>query len=155
MSQRTGSGVYSTQEGFRNSALEYEFEPQNSDLISYTTGSSTFDTFNQFALKVVLLSNDTTRVPVVYDMRAIALPEGLIKMQINITNSTLARDMNSRSLIETDLNKATEYKTKARIMNDTRDLKEQMCALRQKVENLETVKQDINEIKELIKGLIR
>ena len=74
MSQITGSGVYSTQEGFRNSALEYEFEPQNSDLISYTTGSSSYDTFNQFALKVVLLSNDTTRVPVVYDMRAIALP---------------------------------------------------------------------------------
>jgi hypothetical protein len=76
-------------------------------------------------------------------------------MQININNSTLARDMNSRALIETDLNKAIEYKTKARIMNDTKDLKEQMCALRQKVENLETVKQDINEIKELIKGLIR
>jgi hypothetical protein len=76
-------------------------------------------------------------------------------MQINITNSTLARDMNSRALIETDMIKATEYKTKDRIMNDTKDMKEQMCALRQKVENLETVKQDINEIKELIKGLIR
>lgn len=76
-------------------------------------------------------------------------------MQINITNSTLARDMNSRALVETDQNKATEYKTKARIMNDTRELKEQMCTLRKKVENLETVKQDISEIKELIKGLIR
>lgn len=76
-------------------------------------------------------------------------------MQINITNSTLARDMNSKALIETDLNKAVEYKTKARIMNDTRELKEQMCILREKVANLETVKNDINEIKELIKRLIR
>ena len=76
-------------------------------------------------------------------------------MQINITNSTLARDMNSKALIETDLNKATEYKTKSKIMNETKDLREQMCALRKKVENLETVKQDINEIKELIRGLIR
>lgn len=76
-------------------------------------------------------------------------------MQINITDSTLARDMNSKALIETDLNKAVEYKTKARIMNDTRELKEQMCILREKVANLETVKNDINEIKELIKRLIR
>ncbi len=75
MSQRTGSGVYSTQEGFRDSALEYEFEPNDtSNLISYTSGTSSYDTFNQFALKIVLLSNDTTKVPVVYDMRAIALP---------------------------------------------------------------------------------
>lgn len=75
MTQRTGSGVYSTQEGFRNSAIEYEFEPQDSsNLVSYTSGTSSYDTFNQFALKVVLLSNDTTKVPVVYDMRAIALP---------------------------------------------------------------------------------
>lgn len=76
-------------------------------------------------------------------------------MQINITNSTLARDMNSKALIETDINKATEYKTKARIMNDTKDLKEQMCSLRKQVESLEVVRRDLNEIKELIKGLIR
>lgn len=75
MAQRTGSGVYSTQEGFRNSAIEYEFEPQDSsNLVSYISGTSSYDTFNQFALKIVLLSNDTTKVPVVYDMRAIALP---------------------------------------------------------------------------------
>lgn len=76
-------------------------------------------------------------------------------MQINISNSTLARDMNSKALVETDLNKATEYKTKAKIMNDTKELREQMCALRKQVEGLENVRQDLNEIKELIKGLIR
>lgn len=76
-------------------------------------------------------------------------------MQININNSTLARDMNSKALVETDLNKAIEYKTKAKIMNDTKDLKDQMCSLRKQVESLETVRQDINEIKELIRGLIR
>lgn len=76
-------------------------------------------------------------------------------MQININNSTLARDMNSKALIETDLNKATEYKTKAKIMNDTKELREQMCSLRKQVEGLESVRQDINEIKELLRGLIR
>lgn len=76
-------------------------------------------------------------------------------MQININNSTLARDMNSKALVETDLNKAIEYKTKAKIMNDTKELKDQMCSLRKQVESLETVRQDINEIKELIRGLIR
>lgn len=76
-------------------------------------------------------------------------------MQINISNSTLARDMNSKALVETDLNKATEYKTKAKIMNDTKELREQMCSLRKQVEGLENVRQDLNEIKELIKGLIR
>jgi len=63
--------------------------------------------------------------------------------------------MNSKALVETDLNKATEYKTKAKIMNDTKELREQMCALRKQVEGLENVRQDLNEIKELIKGLIR
>jgi cell shape-determining protein MreC len=75
-------------------------------------------------------------------------------MQVNISNSTLARDMNSRALIETDMNKATEYKTKARLFNETRDLKEQMNLLQHKVESLESVRTDIVEIKELIKGLL-
>lgn len=75
MAQRTASGVYSTKEGFSSSAIEYEFEPVDSqNVISYTSGTATYDTFNQFALKIVLLSDTTTQVPVVYDMRAVALP---------------------------------------------------------------------------------
>lgn len=75
MAQRTGAGVYSSQEGYRNSAIEYEFEPVDAaNVISYSTSTSSYDTFNQFAIKIVLLSDDTTKVPVVYDMRAVALP---------------------------------------------------------------------------------
>jgi hypothetical protein len=44
--------------------------------ISYTSGSTAFNTFKTFAIKVVLVGSDTTDVPRVRDLRAIALPAG-------------------------------------------------------------------------------
>lgn len=56
--------------------IEYEFRPSlTSDDITYTTNDGiTFTTFHQYAVKIVLLSNNTTKNPAVYDMRCIALP---------------------------------------------------------------------------------
>jgi hypothetical protein len=74
MNQKTRSSSYSSVNNF-NDAIEYEFEPfdaQNS--ISYSTSTTTYTTFNQFAFKVALTTNDTTKVPIIYDLRAIALP---------------------------------------------------------------------------------
>lgn len=76
-----------------------------------------------------------------------------ITMQVAINNSSLARDMSSRALIETDMAKVNEYKIKSKLMNDTNTLKQQMSELREKVIELETVKTDIQEIKQLLKGL--
>jgi hypothetical protein len=44
--------------------------------VSYTSNSSAFNTFKTFAIKVVMSSTDTTNVPKVRDIRAIALPAG-------------------------------------------------------------------------------
>jgi hypothetical protein len=56
--------------------IEYEFRPDaDSDEVSYTTSAGvSYSTFHQYSVKIVLLSTNTTKNPVVYDMRCIALP---------------------------------------------------------------------------------
>jgi hypothetical protein len=44
--------------------------------INYTTSSTAYNSFKTFAIKVVLSSSNTTDVPKVRDIRAIALPSG-------------------------------------------------------------------------------
>ena len=44
--------------------------------ISYTSGSTAYNSFKTFAIKVVMSGSDTTDVPKVRDLRAIALPAG-------------------------------------------------------------------------------
>jgi hypothetical protein len=70
--QITPSTKFSADEKER---IEYEFRPSlTSDDITYTSDGVTYTTFHQFAFKIVLLSNNTTKNPVVYDARCIALP---------------------------------------------------------------------------------
>lgn len=65
-------------EGDYTSAREYEFVAPDTEYgytgITYTKDSATYTNFNQFAIKIVLLTNDSRKYPIVYDMRAIALP---------------------------------------------------------------------------------
>jgi hypothetical protein len=73
MTQRMGEINFSS----RLNPIELEFRPSmNSNNIIYTTNTATFDTFNQFKIKIVMSSTDTvwTKIPFIYDMRAIALP---------------------------------------------------------------------------------
>jgi len=44
--------------------------------VVYTSSTASFNTFKTFAIKVVMASTDTTNVPKVRDVRAIALPTG-------------------------------------------------------------------------------
>jgi hypothetical protein len=44
--------------------------------VSYTSGSTGFNTFRTFAIKIVLIGTSTVDVPKVRDFRAIALPAG-------------------------------------------------------------------------------
>ena len=44
--------------------------------VSYTNGSTAFNSFKTFAIKIVMSGSDTTDVPKVRDLRAIALPSG-------------------------------------------------------------------------------
>ncbi len=55
--------------------LEYEYRASlNTASISYTSGSTTYDKFNQFAIKIVPRTTTSTLLPICYDLRAIALP---------------------------------------------------------------------------------
>jgi hypothetical protein len=57
--------------------IEYEFRPSlTSNAVTYTTSNATYKTFNQFKVKIVLASSSTLfqDVPLLYDIRAIALP---------------------------------------------------------------------------------
>lgn len=58
--------------------LEFEFSPfgeeEPFESISYTSGDATYNTFDQYAIKIVLTTDDTTKFPVLKDLRAIALP---------------------------------------------------------------------------------
>lgn len=74
-------------------------------------------------------------------------------MQVAIQNSSFVRDMNSKAILETDISKANEYRIKSKMLSDTNDLKRQMSDLHDRVRELETVKIDIQEIKQLLKGL--
>ena len=71
MRQVTPSEVSSTTGGFK----EFEFDTGGDDQITYTTadGSSTFDTFKTFAIKIVGFSASFTHVPILKDFRAIAV----------------------------------------------------------------------------------
>jgi hypothetical protein len=66
----------------REDLREYVAAPgtggQPDNQISYTsTSGSTFTTFGQFAIKLVLATSDTTKTPIVHDLRVLALPSGV------------------------------------------------------------------------------
>lgn len=65
-------------------------------------------------------------------------------MKVNIPETTLTRDIKNRALLETDKSKVHEYHLKSKMMNSNKSMQEQ----------INTLKQDMNEIKELLKGLV-
>lgn len=73
MTQKTSEYSFST----NRNPIEYEYRPSlSSNNITYTTDSTTYKVFNQFAIKIVLSSPNTVAnsIPYVLDVRAIALP---------------------------------------------------------------------------------
>jgi hypothetical protein len=80
MTQISGINNYSTS---RTDFIEFECAPglflsgQANNNIAYTsTNGQSYNTFIQFEVKIVLATSDPTKVPVLSDMRAIALPSG-------------------------------------------------------------------------------
>jgi hypothetical protein len=66
----------------RGDVYEYTFAPGTLGIeqgyVSYTSlNGQTYNTFSQFAIKIVLVSSDSTFVPYVNDLRVIALPSNL------------------------------------------------------------------------------
>jgi len=65
----------------RDNLYEFEVAPGIGNMannkISYTsTNGATYTSFSQFAIKIILSTNDNTNVPYLTDIRAIALPSG-------------------------------------------------------------------------------
>jgi hypothetical protein len=76
MEQMTPDSVFSVDD---YDILEFEYRPSlTQDFITYTSGSNTYHTFNQYAIKIVLLSDNTVKYPICFDMRGIALPSSEI-----------------------------------------------------------------------------
>jgi hypothetical protein len=78
MTQLNNNNVYSKD---RTNLIEYECAPgmngQADNFISYTsTSGQAYTSFIQFAIKVVMATDDVTNVPFLSDIRAIALPSG-------------------------------------------------------------------------------
>ena len=80
MTQVGNPNAYSTN---RTNLIEYECAPgifnsnQANNNISYvSTNGQTYTNFIQFAIKVVMVTNDNTNVPFLTDLRALALPAG-------------------------------------------------------------------------------
>ena len=57
---------------------EYIFAPgtdgSDQGYVSYTSKGQLYTSFSQFAIKVVMVTTDKTKVPYVNDLRCIALP---------------------------------------------------------------------------------
>jgi hypothetical protein len=78
MTQVNNIGTNSTD---RKNIIEFEWAPginnQANNSIAYTSNNGlTYNNFIQFAIKVVMVTNDNTNVPFLTDIRAIALPSG-------------------------------------------------------------------------------
>ena len=60
--------------------IEFECAPgiggTANNYVSYSKGTETYNSFSQFQIKVVMSTNDTTKVPLLTDIRALALPSG-------------------------------------------------------------------------------
>jgi len=78
MTQIKNGNVYSQS---KTELIEYQFAPgklnQADNFISYTsTNGQTYSSFSQFAIKIVMSSSDSTIIPKLTDIRALALPSG-------------------------------------------------------------------------------
>lgn len=64
--------------------------------------------------------------------------------RVQIPDTSLLRDINSRGIIETDRKKAEDYLMKSKMMTKSKNLEEE----------INTLKNDMKEIKDLLKGLV-
>ena len=69
MTQTTNTNNFSTDD---NDFIEYQFDPSGAN-VNYTVGTATYTTFKIFAIKIVMTSTSTTKIPKIEDYRAIAM----------------------------------------------------------------------------------
>lgn len=75
-------------------------------------------------------------------------------MRVPIKDRTLQRDMHSKGLVETDLRKVEEYRTRSLMMNTAKANQEEINNIKQKLSEIDSIKSDMGEIKQLLNALI-
>jgi hypothetical protein len=74
---QTTTSVYSLS---KQNLIEFECAPgvngEADNYVSYTKGTETYNTFNQFQIKIVMSTTDTSNIPFLTDIRALAVPSG-------------------------------------------------------------------------------
>ena len=78
MTELTGTNNFASTNTFDYRELTFApgINNQANNSVTYTSGSSSFDRFKTFSIKIVMSGTDTTDVPKIRDLRAIALPRG-------------------------------------------------------------------------------
>lgn len=66
----------------------------------------------------------------------------------------LMKDTESGALISIDRKSDTEYRRQKNIINSNKKIQEQVDDIKHKLDELETVKNDVQEIKSLLKELV-
>lgn len=62
--------------------------------------------------------------------------------------------MHSKGLVETDLRKVEEYRTRSLMMNTAKANQEEINNIKQKLSEIDSIKSDMGEIKQLLNALI-
>ena len=75
-------------------------------------------------------------------------------MRVKINDTTYQRDIRSRGIVETDHRKIDEYRTKSMMMNTAKANKDEINMIKEKLADVETLKNDMSEIKNLLKSLV-
>jgi muconolactone delta-isomerase len=75
-------------------------------------------------------------------------------MRIQIKDKTLQRDMQSRGLVETDLRKVEEYRTRSLMLNTAKANQDEINTIKEKLGEIDNLKEDLFEIKNLLKSLV-
>ena len=75
-------------------------------------------------------------------------------MRVQIKDRTLQRDMKSKGLVETDLRKVEEYRTRSMMLNTAKANQEEINSIKEKLCEIDNLKEDLSEIKTLLKSLV-
>lgn len=67
----------------------------------------------------------------------------------------LRKDMTTGAVLLSDRNIANEYRTKKNMMQNVRDVNSELNILKEKVSKIDKVESDLEEIKALLRGLVK
>lgn len=67
----------------------------------------------------------------------------------------LRKDMSTGAILLSDRNIANEYKTKKNMMRSVRDVNMEINSIKEKLSEIDNLRTDMQEIKELLRGLTK